>query len=70
MEDTIIALTPAAAQLGICLFLAATELLQYRQTGHTGYLVIALLLCLLLPFHLHRLRTAWRTRAFTTPTTS
>jgi hypothetical protein len=63
MEDTIISLTPAAAQLGICLYLAATEFLEYRQTSRVGYLVLAVILCLFLPFCLHRLRTAWRTRA-------
>ncbi len=70
MEDALIALTPAAAQLGITIFLAATQFIEYRQTGHAGYLILTLVLGLFLPFCLHRLRTAWRTRAITAPSPS
>ncbi len=63
MEDTIITLTPAGTQLGVIIFLAATQFIEYRNTGRTGHLVLTAILCLFLPFCLRRLNTAWRNPA-------
>jgi hypothetical protein len=69
MEDAIISLAPAGLQFIFILLFAFDHGHRFEQTRHVGDLFISVGMLAFLPFCVRRLRTAWRTRAFTAPAT-